>query len=138
MSRYTGGSTNPYIVTFDKAMEELQTVLDELLAPFNKSFLLTSICLGMSGISSLEERQRVQSHLHSYFRQRQLSLRIYMRSEAEISLMAVLERQHGILAISGTGSNTYGITHRETSTASVVGDIFSEMKAAVIRSDFRL
>ncbi|MHA2856556.1 BadF/BadG/BcrA/BcrD ATPase family protein [Paenibacillus lautus] len=128
LSRFTGGSTNPYIVTFDKAMEELQTVLDELLSPFfNKSFLLTSICLGMSGISSVEERQRVQSHLRSYFRQRQLSLRIYMRSEAEISLMAVLGRQHGILAISGTGSNTYGITqsgdiHRVGGWGHLLGD----------------
>ena len=33
LSRYTGGSTNPYIVTFNKAMEELRTVLDGLLAP---------------------------------------------------------------------------------------------------------
>ncbi|OIB03287.1 N-acetylglucosamine kinase [Paenibacillus sp. LC231] len=128
LSRYTGGSTNPYIVTFNKAMEELRTVLDGLLAPlFDKSLLLTSICLGMSGVSSAEERSQVQSFLHSYLQQRQLSMHIYMRSEAEISLMAVLERQYGILAISGTGSNTYAITksgdiHRVGGWGHLLGD----------------
>ncbi|MGE7828036.1 BadF/BadG/BcrA/BcrD ATPase family protein [Paenibacillus sp. NPDC093718] len=128
LSRYTGGSTNPYIVTFNKAMEELRTVLDGLLAPlFDKSLLLTSICLGMSGVSSAEERRQVQSFLHSFFQQRQLSMHIYMCSEAEISLMAVLERQYGILAISGTGSNTYAITksgdiHRVGGWGHLLGD----------------
>lgn len=128
LSRFTGGSTNPYIVTFDKAMAELQNVLDGLLTPLNdESFSLTSICLGMSGISSVDERRRVQLHLLSYFQQRLPSTRIYMRSEAEISLMAVLERQHGILAISGTGSNTYGITqsgdiHRVGGWGHLLGD----------------
>lgn len=128
LSRYTGGSTNPYIVTFNKAMEELRTVLDGLLAPlFDKSLLFTSICLGMSGVSSAEERSQVQSFLHSYLQQRQLSMHIYMRSEAEISLMAVLERQYGILAISGTGSNTYAITksgdiHRVGGWGHLLGD----------------
>lgn len=128
LSRYTGGSTNPYIVTFNKAMEELRTVLDGLLAPlFDESLLFTSICLGMSGVSSAEERRQVQSFLHSYFQQRQLSMHIYMRSEAEISLMAVLERQYGILAISGTGSNTYAITksgdiHRVGGWGHLLGD----------------
>lgn len=111
LSRYRGGSTNPYIVTMNKALEELQRVLNELLKPLSDRVnQLTSICLGMSGISSVEERQTVVSQLRSYFQKRQLTVRIYMRSEAEISLMAVLERQYGILAISGTGSNTYGIT----------------------------
>ena len=65
-------------------------------------------------------------------------MHIYMRSEAEISLMAVLERQYGILAISGTGSNTYAITksgdiHRVGGWGHLLGD-----EGAVIRSDFRL
>lgn len=128
LSRFTGGSTNPYIVTFDKAMEELQVVLDGLLAfIIDKSFSITSICLGMSGVSSVEECRRVQARLLSYFQQRQRSVHIYMRSEAEISLMAVLERQYGILAISGTGSNTYGITksgdiHRVGGWGHLLGD----------------
>lgn len=110
-SRYTGGSTNPYSVTMDTALTELLRVLDELLKPLaDRMFNLTAICLGMSGISSVDERQLVQTRLDAYFQKRQLSVRIYMRSEAEISLMAALKRQYGLLAISGTGSNTYGIT----------------------------
>ncbi|ANY74298.1 N-acetylglucosamine kinase [Paenibacillus ihbetae] len=128
ISRFTGGSTNPYIVTFDGAMKELQAVIEGLMEPFNlSSASCSSICLGMSGVSSDEERQRVRQYLESHFLERQLSPHIYMRSEAEISLMAVLERQYGILIISGTGSNTYGITksgsiHRVGGWGHILGD----------------
>ncbi|GAB6927310.1 N-acetylglucosamine kinase [Paenibacillus sp. JCM 10914] len=128
LSRYAGGPTNPYIVTLDTALEELHYIVDQIIAPLtNKSYICSSICLGMSGISSVKERLQVQQSLQSYFNTRQLRIPIYMRSEAEISLMAAMERQHGMLVISGTGSNTYGITksgdiHRVGGWGHILGD----------------
>ncbi|WP_054957522.1 BadF/BadG/BcrA/BcrD ATPase family protein [Paenibacillus dakarensis] len=113
LSRYLGSSTNPYVVTFEGAMQELTNVLDQLTAPLSSSlteFTMKGICLGMSGVSSAQEKEQVISFLHTYQEQRGLSYPITIRTEAEISLMASLDREYGILVISGTGSNTYGIT----------------------------
>lgn len=111
LSRYTGSSTNPYVVTFDGAMKELARVLDSLLLPL--SLVETSCsgaCFGMSGISSEGEQEKVISFLRSYQEERGIPFPLTLTTEAEISLMASLEQEHGILVISGTGSNTYGIT----------------------------
>lgn len=113
ISRYTGSSTNPYVVTFEGAMQELMNVLDQLLAPLSSSistYAIQGICLGMSGISTIQEKENVISSIRDYQEERGLSFPISIRTEAEISLMASLEREYGILVISGTGSNTYGIT----------------------------
>lgn len=113
LSRYSGSSTNPYVVTFDGAMQELMHVLDQVIQPLSSSlteFTLKGICLGMSGVSTAVEKDHVISFLRTYLEQRVLSCPISITTEAEISLMASLEREYGVLVISGTGSNTYGIT----------------------------
>lgn len=111
LSRYSGGSTNQYVVTFDGAMKELSRVLDSLLAPLPKTEMICGgACLGMSGISSDNERQRVSAFLQAYQQERGLPFPFWLVTEAEISLMAALRQEYGILVISGTGSNTYGIT----------------------------
>ncbi|NMO97938.1 BadF/BadG/BcrA/BcrD ATPase family protein [Paenibacillus lemnae] len=112
VSRYAGKSTNPYVVTFQGAMEELARVLDELLPPLQVTDLLCKgACFGMSGISSEAEQQQVQDFMREYQQQRNLSFPLTLTTEAEISLMAALEQDYGVLVISGTGSNTYGITN---------------------------
>lgn len=113
LSRYSGSSTNPYVVTFDGAMQELANVLNQVIEPLSSSLpeaVFKGICLGMSGVSTTEEKDNVISFLRSYQEERRLSFPISITTEAEISLMASLEREYGILVISGTGSNTYGIT----------------------------
>lgn len=113
LSRYFGSSTNPYVVTFEGAMQELVSVLDQVITPLSSDMstsTIKGICLGMSGVSTIQERENVISSIRAYQEQRDLSFPISVRTEAEISLMASLEREYGILVISGTGSNTYGIT----------------------------
>lgn len=115
LSRYSGSSTNPYVVTFDGAMLELMSVLDKVIQPLASSIpeaTIKGICLGMSGVNTTEEKDNVISSLRAYQEQRGLSFPISMTNEAIISLMASLGREYGILVISGTGSNTYGITKK--------------------------
>ncbi len=115
LSRYLGSSTNPYVVTFEGAMQELSSVLDHVAKPLFLSYpdaFIKGICLGMSGISTPEEKNNVISFLRSYQQKHHFSFPISIKTEAEISLMASLEREYGILVISGTGSNTYGITKK--------------------------
>lgn len=115
LTRYSGSSTNPYVVTFDGAMQELSIVLDHVLDPLSLSLPeaeIKGICLGMSGVSTSEEKDNVISFLRSYQQKHHFSFPITITTEAEISLMASLEREYGILVISGTGSNTYGITKK--------------------------
>ncbi|SMF69893.1 BadF-type ATPase [Paenibacillus uliginis N3/975] len=115
LSRYSGSSTNPYVVTFDGAMQELSNVLNRVVEPLSLSLsdvAIKGICLGMSGVSTSEEKDNVISFLRSYQQQHDHSFPISITTEAEISLMASLEREYGILVISGTGSNTYGITQK--------------------------
>lgn len=111
LGSYVGGSTNPYAVTFEKAAEELENVMDCLLNPLNHlPVICNGICLGMSGISSEQEKEAMTAHLLAYQEKRKLRFPIAMKSEADISLMAAIERNYGVLVISGTGSNTYGLT----------------------------
>ena len=37
LSRYSGSSTNPYVVTFDGAMQELSNVLNRVVEPISLS-----------------------------------------------------------------------------------------------------
>ncbi|CAM3037878.1 BadF/BadG/BcrA/BcrD ATPase family protein [Paenibacillus sediminis] len=110
LASYTGGSTNPYIVTLNGAIQELNHVLNQLLNQIKTSgFSCNGICLGMSGISSDKDKEPIIKFLQTYQQRQHLFFPITMKSEAEISLMAAVEREHGILVISGTGSNTFGI-----------------------------
>lgn len=106
-----GGSTNPYAVTFEDAVSELESLLDRILSmPELEYYTCKGICLGMSGISTIKEKESVSSFIQEYQLRRGLSFPIAMKSEAEISLMAALEREDGILIISGTGSIAFGRT----------------------------
>ena len=71
LSRYTGSSTNPYVVGFDQAMAELARVLDCLLAPLpGKELTFCGACLGLAGISSEQEIHKAISSLQAYQHER--------------------------------------------------------------------
>lgn len=109
--KLSGKSTNPYAVNFAAAMEELDRLLDEIIRhPATNGLFPGSLCLGMAGVDTPAERQNVLDSLKRYQERRNLAFPILLQSEAEISLMAALDRKYGILVVSGTGSITYGLT----------------------------
>lgn len=137
LARLSGGPTNPHSVSTEQAISELQRVLEQL---FNLiSDLSTScegICLGMSGVDTIQERQLIAKTVNNYMksRNRQSSegCPVWVVSEGEIALMASLGHTHGVLCISGTGSIVYGFTREGGDTVQEAGVTCSEMKGAAI------
>ncbi|WP_336783869.1 BadF/BadG/BcrA/BcrD ATPase family protein [Paenibacillus illinoisensis] len=115
LARFSGGPTNPHSVPPDQAISELRRVLDGL---FNlRTDLSTNcegICLGMSGVDSVQERQMIAEAVTDYTKhslhQSVKACPVWIVSEGEIALMAVLGHTQGVLCISGTGSIVYGFT----------------------------
>ncbi|WP_315794265.1 N-acetylglucosamine kinase [Paenibacillus sp. BIC5C1] len=115
LARLSGGPTNPHSVPLEQALSELQRVLEQL---FNlKSDLSTNcegICLGMSGVDTVQERQLIADAVNNYMKSRNRQgpegCPVWVVSEGEIALMATLGHTHGVLCISGTGSIVYGFT----------------------------
>ncbi|MVP02372.1 BadF/BadG/BcrA/BcrD ATPase family protein [Paenibacillus lutrae] len=103
------GTTNPHAVTFPSAIRELENLLDQLLDHLQSAQTIPKgICLGMSGISTDEEKERLTESLALYQQRRVVSFPVAIKSEGEISLMAALQQDYGVLVISGTGSIVYG------------------------------
>ncbi|HBU84516.1 MAG TPA: N-acetylglucosamine kinase [Paenibacillus sp.] len=115
LARLRGGPTNPHSVPPEQALSELQRVLEQL---FNLvSDLSTNcegICLGMSGVDTIQERQLIADAVNNYMknsnRHKSDACPVWVVSEGEIALMASLGHTHGVLCISGTGSIVYGFT----------------------------
>jgi N-acetylglucosamine kinase-like BadF-type ATPase len=115
LARLSGGPTNPHSVPPEQALSELQRVLEQL---FNLvSDLSTNcegICLGMSGVDTIQERQLIADAVNNYMknsnRHKSDACPVWVVSEGEIALMASLGHTHGVLCISGTGSIVYGFT----------------------------
>ncbi|MHA7581180.1 N-acetylglucosamine kinase [Paenibacillus vandeheii] len=115
IARLSGGPTNPHSVPPEQALSELQRVLEQL---FNLvSDLSTNcegICLGMSGVDTIQERQLIADAVNNYMknsnRHKSDACPVWVVSEGEIALMASLGHTHGVLCISGTGSIVYGFT----------------------------
>lgn len=115
LARLSGGPTNPHSVPPEQALSELQRVLEQL---FNLvSDLSTNcegICLGMSGVDTIQERQLIADAVNNYMknsnRHKSDACSVWVVSEGEIALMASLGHTHGVLCISGTGSIVYGFT----------------------------
>lgn len=108
---HTGASTNPHAVTFPTAMEHLHQLLDAVFAlPVVQGSECVAAALGLSGIDTPAERESVNQSLDSYRQRTGLRFQTYLNNDAQIALMATLERDEGIIAISGTGSILFGLT----------------------------
>lgn len=115
LAEFRGGATNPHSVPFKEAMLELHRVLDQLFQS-EKGALSNceGICLGMSGVDTIQERQWIADTIQDYMkknrRQDAADCQVWVVSEGEIALMASIGQTHGVLCISGTGSIVYGFT----------------------------
>lgn len=115
LAQFKGGPTNPHSVPPKQAISELQRVLHQLFdLRSDFSTKCEGICLGMSGIDTIQERQRIVDVVHDYMKNRHRkgskACSVWVASEGEIALMASLGHTHGVLCISGTGSIVYGFT----------------------------
>lgn len=109
--RLTGESTNPHAVTFPIALHNLGALLDALRAsPELINAQWEALVLGLSGINTEEEQQAVYRYLQQYQDERGIHFHCSLQNDAQIALMATLQREEGIIAISGTGSIVYGLT----------------------------
>ncbi|WP_211750317.1 ROK family protein [Paenibacillus sp. Marseille-Q4541] len=109
VARSRSGSTNPYATTPQNAANELEKVLDEVFQTIDKKqYLCEGICLGMSGVYHDYEKKVIQDQVVSYQQKQQMSFRISIQTEGEISLMAATGKSTGVLVIAGTGSIVYG------------------------------
>lgn len=107
----TGPSTNPRAIGFPQAVSNLDRLLKELLdRPEFNSLSCAGICLGLAGVDLPEEKEQFISSMEQLRTQRGDHFRITVTNDAEIALMATLEQNYGLIAISGTGSIVYGIT----------------------------
>ncbi|MNI03117.1 Glucosamine kinase GspK [compost metagenome] len=107
----TGKATNQHAIGFDSAMQHLRELIQEVwstLAYEPKNCI--GITIGLAGVDTAEEKQKVLHALDLYMKQLNIHVPIWISNDAEIGLMATLGKQEGIVAISGTGSIVYGIT----------------------------
>ncbi len=111
VGRFAGKASNPYAVTFEKAIDHIHEVL---MAFFNQAPYpvgqCAGVCLGLSGVDKEQEKQRFHDALLQFVRQLGADFPIWIRNDAEIALNAALGTHFGIAVISGTGSIVYGIT----------------------------
>jgi N-acetylglucosamine kinase-like BadF-type ATPase len=105
----TGESTNPHAVTFPKALQNLGNLLDAIrFNPGTSEW--QSMAIGLSGVSTGAEQATVHRYLEQYKQEHGLNFHCSLLNDAQIALMATLQREEGIIAISGTGSIIYGLT----------------------------
>lgn len=104
------GATNPNAVSYDVARGNLYRLLD---CCFNDAGMAAADCLavslGLSGVDSAEEREKIAASLREYGDRHGCSCDILIHNDAEIALMAALGRNRGIIAISGTGAIVFGV-----------------------------
>ncbi|MDT3424932.1 N-acetylglucosamine kinase-like BadF-type ATPase [Paenibacillus forsythiae] len=105
LARFGGGPSNPHSATFDLALDELNKVIHGLVSSLpQKDVRLEGICLGMSGIDTLEERSLVKKAVSRILAEWPGDHPVAVASEGQISLMAALGQEFGVQIIAGTGS----------------------------------
>lgn len=109
--RCSGASTNPHAVGYDCAKENMMIVLNTI---FNGVNLAKDsdvhICLGIAGVYKEEEKEIFADYLRLYAGSTKFHVNYVLKSDVEIALIAAFGKPCGVIAISGTGSVTYGIT----------------------------
>ncbi|MBW4081148.1 N-acetylglucosamine kinase [Paenibacillus sp. S150] len=128
LARYTGGPSNPHSVSWDTALTEVMSAIDGLLERIREAAAdIVSICLAVSGFSTMEEQAILKDAVQQHLLKRSLPIPVFIQSEGQISLMAALGSSFGTLVISGTGSICYGYSpdgscHRTGGWGHILGD----------------
>lgn len=102
--RYPG--SNPHASTHDQVRDVLTGLLDELGR--SAGMPLTSIdalCLGMAGVDRPKDRALIEGMIRPKLGPSQ---KLIVANDAVAGIMAALEKPHGLMLISGTGSVCFG------------------------------
>lgn len=111
LATVTGKATNPHALGYEQALRNLCELFEEVLRlPKAAPEACIAIVLGMAGVSTAEERDKVTDVFLPFIRSRGVQAVLRISHDAEIGLMATLGKQEGVVAISGTGSIVYGVT----------------------------
>lgn len=111
LARYIGGPSNPHSVSLKIALTEIMSAIDGLLKGIQAEiFDIASICLAVSGFFGVEEQELLRQSVQEHLSHLGLSIPVFVQSEGQISLMAAVGSNTGVLIISGTGSICYGYT----------------------------
>ncbi|WP_342436990.1 BadF/BadG/BcrA/BcrD ATPase family protein [Paenibacillus sp. FSL L8-0436] len=109
IARYIGGPSNPHSVSFGTALTEIMSAIDGLIERLSINVdKIAAICLAVSGFSSIDEETLLKRAVQQHVLKHELSIPVFIQSEGQISLMAAVGSNHGVLVISGTGSICYG------------------------------
>ena len=128
LAERVGESTNPHAVTFDRAFAHLEQLLDVIFdIPELGGENCLSVCLGLSGVDTEQERRTFADYMETFKAKRGLTFGVHLHNDAQIALMATLCRDEGIVVISGTGSIVYGVTpERKTYRAGGWGNLLGD------------
>jgi len=107
-----GGPSNPKAVTETQMLEHLVSLLSEAIhSNALKGHHCRAVALGLAGMATNQEQQQADTLIrHSFHKLLPDMSSFYITHDAQIALMAGLGRQHGIIAIAGTGAIVYGLT----------------------------
>ncbi|WP_135551928.1 BadF/BadG/BcrA/BcrD ATPase family protein [Paenibacillus cymbidii] len=110
--RLTFGATNPHAVTFETAEKRLAEAAEAMFA-YAESLpdepAVPAICLGVAGVARREEIDRIADSVSAQLAAKGRDARVFVRSDADIALMAAHGKPSGLIAIAGTGSIVYGV-----------------------------
>ncbi len=107
-----GGSTNPHSMGFEAAVTELSALLKQAVEAYGAKEMRWSIGLGMAGVGTPEEQAAMSAAVTDALPGllAEDGTKVHVMNDAEIALASTLEREHGVLVISGTGSIVFGRT----------------------------
>jgi len=107
-----GGPSNPKAVSGTQMLEHLESLLSEAIhSDALRGQRCRAVALGLAGMATNQEQQQADTLIRCSFHKLLPDMSsFYITHDAQIALMAGLGRQHGIIAIAGTGAIVYGLT----------------------------
>src|SRR5690606_25362550 len=109
ISQFEVGSTNPHSNSMDVVRENLGQLTSELIsAAGSVAEDVKAICLGMAGVDRPEDKPMVEGLVHEFLPVAQ----VLPVNDGVIALTGGALKPFGIIAISGTGSISFGINEK--------------------------
>ncbi len=104
------GSSNPHSNSEDVVRKNLHGLFDSLIKKADESFdNIDGVCLGMAGCDRPADKKFIEDIVKEKVGEEK---RLLVVNDAVVAMVAVLEKLHGILIISGTGSICFGFNNR--------------------------
>lgn len=102
--RETAGPANVQVVGFERAVKEIQKVIEKLLA-YSDISEINILGIGIAGAGDQKDIEHIEGILNSLNKVD----KVFITNDANIALLGAHEGASGIVLIAGTGSIAYGI-----------------------------